>query len=108
MARFVLILMFATIATGMFGIKNRVVGLEKELNSINAQIESDQGVLQVLKAEWSFLNSPDRIRNLSERHAKMKPIVANQIKGFAALPFKNDVRESGLIRVSYASASKRE
>lgn len=108
MTRFVLIVMFAAMATGMFVIKNRVAGLERELDSINAQIEADQGVLQVLKAEWSFLNTPDRIRKLSERHARMKPIAAGQIKGFAAIPFKDGIRETGLIRVSYASASKRE
>ena len=108
MMRLFLITIFVTMVTGMFAIKNRVAGLEKELAAINAQIESDQGVLQVLKAEWSFLNTPDRIRKLSERHAQMKPIAANQIKGFAAIPFKDATPESGLIRVSYASAAKRE
>lgn len=60
MARFVLILMFATMATGMFVIKNRVVGLEKELNSINAQIESDQGVLQVPNSVGAVQKRPLR------------------------------------------------
>ena len=53
MARFVLILMFAVMATGMFVIKNRVVGLENELESVNAQIRSDQKAIHVLKAEWT-------------------------------------------------------
>lgn len=108
MARFFLITLFVTMVTGMFVIKNRVAGLENELESVNAQIRSDQKAIHVLKAEWAHLNAPDHIRKLSERHAAMKPITAGQIKGFAAIPFKDGIRETGLIRVSYASASKRE
>ena len=103
MARFVLIMMFAAMATGMFVIKNRVIGLEKELAAVNAQIESDQKAIHVLKAEWTYLNDPQRIRNLSERHAKMKPITGEQIISFAAIPFRNKQPETGLIRVSLAS-----
>lgn len=104
MARFVLIMMFAAMATGMFVIKNRVAGLENELESVNAQIRSDQKAIHVLKAEWTYLNDPQRIRTLSERHAAMKPITGERIISFAAIPLKNKQAETGLIRVSYASA----
>ncbi|HBO59391.1 MAG TPA: hypothetical protein DD624_05730 [Alphaproteobacteria bacterium] len=104
MSRFVLIMMFAAMATGMFVIKNRVIGLENELSAVNTQIRADQKAIHVLKAEWTYLNDPQRIRALSERHAAMKPITGERIISFAAIPFKNKQAETGLIRVSYASA----
>ena len=108
MTRFFLILMFVAMATGMFVIKNRVIGLEKELASVNAQIESDQKAIHVLKAEWTYLTDPHRIRVLSERFAQMKPIKGSQIKSISALPLKNGQTATGVIRVSYAPAAKRE
>ncbi len=103
-------------ATGMFAIKNHVINLEGELSRINTQIKSDQRALHVLNAEWTYLNDPSRIRDLSVRHAGMKPIRAERIISFSAIPFRDApaavpsaTRENGFIRVSYSpSATKRE
>ena len=40
MARFVLIALFAAMATGMFVIKNKVIALENDLEQINAKIDA--------------------------------------------------------------------
>ncbi len=111
MARFSLIILFAFMATGMFIIKNRVIDLENELAGINAKITEDQKALHVLKAEWTYLNDPARIRDLSTRHAGMKPIDGGRIISFAAVPFKEGsapASRGGFIRVSYAPANPRE
>lgn len=111
MTRLSLIFLFAAMATGMFVIKNRVIVLENELETINARIQSDQKALHVLKAEWTHLNDPSRIRELSTRHAKMKPVKGEQIISFSAIPFKSDTFDTptrkatapaGIIQVSYA------
>ena len=108
MARFTLIVIFAAMATGMFVIKNKVIALENDLDRINARIKDDQKALHVLKAEWSYLNDPARIRALSERHARMKPLRGAQIISFSAIPFKSV--KSGLneniIRVSFAAPTR--
>ena len=104
MARFVLIALFAAMATGMFVIKNRVIALENDLERINAKIREDQNALHVLKAEWTYLNDPARIRNLSENHIHMKPLRGEQIISFSAIPFKTDrTGKENILRVSYAS-----
>ncbi len=106
MARFVLIALFAAMATGMFVIKNKVIALENNLEQINAKIREDQNALHVLKAEWAYLNDPARIRNLSEKHLHMKPLRGEQIISFSAIPFKTDRTDEGnIIRVSFASAT---
>ena len=106
MARFALIALFAVMATGMFVIKNKVISLENELERINAQIRDDQNALHVLKAEWTYLNDPARIRNLSENHVHMKPLRGEQIISFSAIPFKaNRSGKENIIRVSYAASA---
>lgn len=108
MARFTLIVIFAVMVTGMFVIKNRVITLENDLDRINARIKDDQKALHVLKAEWSYLNDPARIRVLSERHARMKPLRGEQIISFSAIPFKSaksDLSEN-IIRVSFAAPAQ--
>ena len=105
MAKFALIFMFALMATGMFIIKNEVIALENDLEKINAQIREDQNALHVLKAEWTYLNDPSRIRHLSENHIHMKPLRGEQIISFSSIPFKTKGNENkNIIRVSYASA----
>lgn len=98
-------------ATGMFVIKNHVIDLENELESINSKITEDQKALHVLKAEWTYLNDPARIRDLSTRHARMKPIEGGRIISFAVIPFKEGqmpAARNGFIRVSYAPSNIRE
>ena len=109
MAKFVLIALFAAMVTGMFVINNRVIALENDLERVHAKIREDQNALHVLKAEWTHLNDPARIRNLSENHIRMKPLRGEQIISFSAIPFKSDTNNGNgkVIRVSYASAAGR-
>jgi ATP-dependent Clp protease ATP-binding subunit ClpB len=89
--------------------RERLEILEKELAEVNAQIVTDQKELHVLKAEWTHLNDPNRIRQLGERYAHLKPVRAEQIISFSAIPFKSAsspaVSESGIIRVSYSTSA---
>ena len=108
MAKLFLISFFAAMVTGMFVINHQVIALENNLDRINAKIREDQNALHVLKAEWTHLNDPARIRHLSENHIHMKPVRGEQIISFSAIPFKSDNNGKGkVIRVSYASASGR-
>ena len=107
MARFALIALFAVMATGMFLIKSKVSSLENELEQINAKIREDQNALHVLKAEWTYLNDPARIRHLSESHIHMKPVRGEQIISFSSIPLKTTSADKGnILRVSYVTAGK--
>ena len=106
------IVLVSFVATGMFVIKNEVISLENELKQINAQIVSDQKEIHVLKAEWTHLNDPERLRELSARYANLQPLRGDKIISFSAIPFKSAKTakpvKTGLIRVSYAPESKSE
>ena len=73
---------------GNIMIKNSVESLEKELKSINESINRDVKSIHILKAEWSHLNSPERLRRLAAKHIELEPAKAEQIINYASLPFE--------------------
>ena len=74
----ILITMTAFVGVGMFVLKNQVQNLETELNRINVSIQEDVKSIHVLKAEWSHLNSPQRLRTLASKHISLNPFCNNK------------------------------
>lgn len=70
----------------MFVMKNQVQNLENELASINRNIEEDVKTIHILKAEWSHLNNPSRLRALATKHISLNQVKAEQIINYSALP----------------------
>lgn len=62
----------ASVVVGVFVIKHRVQALEDRLRGLNAEIISDQNAIRVLDAEWSFLNQPARLEQLSRKLLDMQ------------------------------------
>jgi cell division protein FtsL len=71
---------------GLFQVKYRVQSLEQDLGQINRQILRDQEAIHVLGAEWSLLNEPARLADLSRRHLELTPFTAAQLAHFSDLP----------------------
>lgn len=68
------------IGIGVSRVKYEVVFLRKNLNSTQREIEQCSDDLKVLGAEWSYLNNPQRLKKLCEKHLKfMKPIENSQV-----------------------------
>ncbi len=80
----------AFIALGSYMLKNHVIFLEKDIRKTNRQIEANIRETHILKAEWSHLNDPSRIRGLSEKYLKLKPITAKQFIDIDDIPFKEE------------------
>ncbi|MBR2921709.1 MAG: hypothetical protein IKC10_00145 [Alphaproteobacteria bacterium] len=75
-------------------IKNSVYKMENELKYINLQNKKNIENINVLDAEWSTLNNPTRLRTLAKNHIALKPIRAEQIINYSALPFNYETGES--------------
>lgn len=75
---------------GTFVLKNRVHELETELMRLNTGIQNDVKAIHVLKAEWSHLNSPARLRQLAEEHILLTKVRPEQIINLSALPFAQE------------------
>lgn len=62
---------------------------ERELNRLNRAIRAEQEAIQVLKAEWAYLNDPTRLEKLSAEHLLLQPTSAAQIARLSDLPEKD-------------------
>ncbi|QJE72269.1 hypothetical protein HHL28_03385 [Aerophototrophica crusticola] len=59
---------------------------EEQLARLNRQIVAEQEAIQVLKAEWAYLNDPTRIERLVAEHMILQPTKSTQIVGLDAIP----------------------
>ena len=89
-----LTLLFAgAISLVMFSVKYEVQDLEDELSRLNRSIIAERQAIHVLKAEWSHLNNPERLRSLARRHLGLKPVEAKQFGIFSGLPKPSSLSE---------------
>jgi cell division protein FtsL len=69
----------ACIGFGLFFVKHEVKDQEQRLAALASEIHRNQETIHVLRAEWSYLNDPTRLRALSEKHLGMRPVTPNQV-----------------------------
>jgi hypothetical protein len=83
-----LILMVLAAAAGgaLFQVAFEVSALDDELAQLNRDIRADREAIHVLRAEWSFLNQPERLEELTRRHLDLLPASGSQIAGTGAVP----------------------
>ncbi len=83
------------IVLGLFQLKQEVLALEGELTVLNAEILTRREALHVLKAEWSYLNRPDRLARLSARFLDLGPVSSDQFAAIASLPLRSAAAREG-------------
>jgi len=76
----------ATAGTGLFLLKYQVQAEERHLRELRKDIAGTEQSIHVLKAEWSYLNDPLRLREQAERHLAMRPMRANQMVSVESIP----------------------
>jgi hypothetical protein len=85
----VLWLSLAVVAgVGLFHVSYRVQSLEEELTRLNREILRERETIHVLRAEWSYLNEPQRLAELSRRHLTLAPLSASQMMRIEDLPLR--------------------
>lgn len=72
----------------LFQTSYEVQELEEKLASVNRRITAEQEAIQILKAEWSFLNDPTRLENLSRAHLALQPTDARQFVALDIVPMR--------------------
>ena len=81
-------LMAVSLAAGtLFHTSYEVGDLRQELARINGEIVSEQIAIRVLRAEWAYLNSPDRLRTMTRNLTTLTAVEPIQmIASVADLP----------------------
>ncbi|RAU22905.1 energy transducer TonB [Paramagnetospirillum kuznetsovii] len=72
-------LLAGCIGVGLFFIKHEVKDQERRLTSLTTEIQRNQETIHVLRAEWSYLNDPSRLRMLAEKHLGMHAVKPAEI-----------------------------
>jgi len=85
----VAIILTGLMSYGLYNMKYEVRRLEAELAGLQHKIATDRDGLQVLRAEWAYLNRPSRLQKLAASHLELAPITATQVGSLDDLPTRD-------------------
>ena len=87
--RLVILWMFMGVlaAFGLYMVKYKVQTLKAEVAVAEKQLREEKQNLHVLAAEWTYLNRPERIRQLAAKYLTTKPVQGEQLADFASVPY---------------------
>ena len=66
-------------ALGLFKIKHYVQNLNKDYSEIAKYVDQEKEAIHVLKAEWTYLNQPERLRKIISNYLELDTIRIDQI-----------------------------
>jgi hypothetical protein len=92
----------------LFQVKFKVQMLNKQMTELKQQLSREKDAIYVLKAEWAYLNQPERLERLSMKFlnlSEIKPCQINPGLSEKKIPSKQDNR--GIIRTSYSATKWR-
>ena len=101
----------------LFQIKFKVQNLHREMVELKQQLKYEKDNIHVLKAEWEYLNRPERLQRLTEKFLALRQVKAEQVmlaKADSIIIAENVVTtiatetstNSQLIKVSYQSNNR--
>ncbi len=73
-------------AADVYKIKYESTLQAERVAKLRAEVRREQDAIASLRAEWSKLDRPDRIQELTRRHLALKPLETRQYDTFDRLP----------------------
>jgi len=92
------------IGAGTYWVSHEVERLEKQYAVIQSDILTEQETIHVLDAEWSYLNSPQRVETLANTYLKLDQITPLQMASINDLPENADLHQYRLDKFGEAVA----
>lgn len=80
------LVLIAGLVTGLFHFKQEMQILERRLEATDRTAAADRRAIEVLEAEWTYLNRPDRLARLAKRYLRLQQVTPNNIRVFSGLP----------------------
>lgn len=79
MTGFLLFLIGVALMVGLYYVKTRAQTARKQTVKLERQIEQEEANLRVLQAEIAYLESPERLKSLSDTHLGLQPVSVNNV-----------------------------
>lgn len=73
-------------ALGLYSVKYKVQAVREQVTLASKALKDQRESLHIVEAEWNYLNRPQRLQQLSQRHLKLTPMTAKQMVDLANLP----------------------
>ena len=80
-----------------YSIKYETLYHAEQVAKMKARVQRERDAIAVLRAEWQYLNRPDRLQVAVERNLELQPLAVQQIGRFSDLP-NRPPREDGIGR----------
>ena len=77
---------FAALSMGVYMIKYSVQNIQREVVTLKADLDHEKESVHLLKAEWAYLNRPERLQQLAGRHLDLVPLDSKKIEEIGVLP----------------------
>jgi cell division protein FtsL len=103
-----LLVIFALCITGLFQIKYRVMELKRETKEITNKLNSEKRELGALKAEWAYLNNPERIASLAVKYLNLSKTTADRLgenHNKKVKYLEKDERKTKIMNIAYKKSA---
>lgn len=88
------IMVLAVSAFGLYSVKFKVQTLRTQIAEVEQQLEVEREGMNVVAAEWAYLNRPDRLQKLAANYLQTQETTVQQIAEVVAIPFPQVVEAS--------------
>lgn len=72
----------------LYRFKDEASGIDAHIDHLNAEIAREHETINVLRAEWNYLNQPSRIQKLAERYLELEQLEVEQMADVSDLPMR--------------------
>lgn len=86
---------FGIAAAGLYLVKYVVEDVQRDVASLETELASEEESLHLLNAEWAYLNRPERLHDLADKHLMLQPIDSRQIQDVGVLPAAFETPDAG-------------
>lgn len=83
------VVFFCVAASALYLVKYRVQDVKDDVKELEASIEAEQESLQLLHAEWAYLNRPERLQQLAQQYLSLQPVSPERMLRWDDVPLKS-------------------
>lgn len=89
----------------LYQVKYEVQRVRTDIAKISRELQQERESLDVVTAEWAYLNRPERLQKLAEKHLSFQSLTVQQVADTAALPFPRQLEVRGQSDDNYIPAA---